>query len=739
MLRKIAKGAAAIIGVIVGLLGISATWAANTPVPIDLFIPAEASGTGSVAAPSTISGLLREWPEMNTPSVNEVTDMRVELGRQLFFDPILSQNDDMSCATCHHPDRGFSNGEMTGRTGRNVPTLWNVGYATFLQWDGSMDSLESQALTPLTHADEMAADLDMMAGELQNIAAYREMFDEAYGGEISAETVTYALAAFQRTLNTRLSPFDRYAQGDRDALTPEQRRGLALFRSGATRCFECHAAPTFADDTFRVIGVPSNDLGRAGVSADGMEGAFKVPTLRNIALTAPYMHDGSMETLAEVVEFYADGGGRAHDRTGIDPFVSGFELSEQEKEDMVAFLYALTDESSLPAIPGTALSGLSSIVRYNNPDRRTVLRFNTARTGGYARPDRDPMTITISPSDDVQAKVDDALPGDTILFEYGIYNERVATDVNGLTIEGIPNGAGEYPIFDGQGTIPEAFIASGSDFKIGKLHVRNYADNGILVEGAKNVHIYDVISEDTGTYGIYPTKSTNVLVERVVASGVNDAAIYAGQCRDVVIRDSEVFGSVLGIELENTLNGVAYNNYAHGNSLGIFVVVLPQLTAKISRNTQIYDNVVVNNNIPNFADEGMAAALVPPGVGILSLAADDVEIYNNEVRDHRTAGVAIFSLTTGYDINEIDVGPNPENNYIHDNTYSNNGYDPVEFVANLGVPVGDTLWDGSGWNNRFDEPEADHGFPIIMPSDDWGMRRKRIHWHWLNQIVSLLG
>ncbi len=738
MIRKIGKFLGALFALLVTVFGIGATWAANTPVPIDIPIPDEVSATGSIAALPATSGLLRDFPPMNTPADNQVTDVRAELGRQLFFDPILSADDNVSCATCHHPDRGFSDGEMAGRSGRNVPTLWNVGYAQFLQWDGSMESLESQALTPLTHADEMAADLDEMAQDLTGISAYRDRFDEAYDGEISAETVTYALAAFQRTLVTRLSPFDRYAQGDRDALTPEQRRGLALFRSGATRCFECHAAPTFADNTFRVIGVPSSDPGRAAVSDDGMEGAFKVPTLRNIALSAPYMHDGSMETLEEVVEFYADGGGRAHDRSGIDPFVSGFELSEQEKKDMVAFLHALTDESNLPAVPGTALSGLPAITRYNNPARRTVRSFNTQRTGGYARPAREPMEIIISPGDDVQAKVDDALPGDTILFEYGVYNERVATDVNDLTIEGIPSGTGEYPIFDGRGSLSEAFIASGSDFKIGKLHVRNYTDNGILVEGATNVHVYDVISEDTGTYGIYPTKSTNVLVERVTASGVNDAAIYAGQCRDVIVRDSEVFGSVLGIELENTLNGEIYNNYAHDNSLGIFVVVLPQLTAKISRNTQVYDNLVVNNNIPNFADEGMAAALVPPGVGILSLAADDVEIYNNEINDHRTAGVAIFSLTAGFDTNEIDVGPNPENNYVHNNTYSNNGYDPVDFVADLGIPVGDTLWDGSGWNNRFDEPDAKHGFPLLMPGDNWGMRSKRVHWHFLNALVSLL-
>ena len=169
------------------------------------------------------------------------------------------------------------------------------------------------------------ADPQTMVADVRAIPEYVALFQSAYGlsaDAITPEAVTRALAAFQRTLISDDSPFDRYAAGDFDALSSPQRRGLAIFRSGATRCFECHGAPTFASDTFRVIGVDSDDPGRAGVVADGVFGAFKVPTLRNVALSAPYMHDGSMSTLEEVIDFYRDGGGRAHGFDKVDVFVN---------------------------------------------------------------------------------------------------------------------------------------------------------------------------------------------------------------------------------------------------------------------------------------------------------------------------------------------------------------------------------------------------------------------------------
>lgn len=744
MLRTIGKWLARIALALLALVTAAAVFAAFLPIPTDPLIPDDASGTGSVAVTPSYSGLQRDFPPPNTPPDNPQSAEKIALGRELFFDPLLSAENDKACATCHHPDQGFSNGAPNAgtRNNRNVPTLWNVAYSRYLLWDGSGNTLEQQALTPLTSPDEMAADLDQLTAELAAVPAYVELFDRAFGGgaaAVTAEHIVQALGAFQRSLLSQNSPFDQYAAGNFDALTPQQRRGLMLFRSGATRCFECHGAPTFGQDTFRVVGVPGDDPGRAGVTPDGMRGAFRVPTLRNIALTAPYMHNGSMETLEEVVQFYADGGGRTRGVANVDPFVFGFALTEQEKADLVAFMLALSDESGLPEVPSVAPSGLPTVERLYNPARVAVGFANPVSAGGFARSPRQPRTVTVQPGQSVQAAVDRAMPGDTILIAYGVYHERVAVDLSDITIEGIPNADGAYPVFDGRGVLPEAIIASGNNFAVGRLHMRNFTDNGILVEGVTGVHLYDLITENTGVYGVYPTKSTDVLVERVRASGVIDAAVYAGQCRNVVIRDSVAFDSVIGFELENTLNGEIINSHAYDNSLGILVVVLPQLPAKISRQTRLVGNLLENNNRANDALPGMAAELAPPGVGILLLGADDADVTGNTVRNNRTAGIALFSLTAAYDANEIDVGPNPENNYIYANQYENNGYDPVQSVRDLGIPVGDLIWDGSGWNNRFDEPTARKGFPLLFPGNGWPETIRKVHWQGLNWLVRLLG
>jgi cytochrome c peroxidase len=317
------------------------------------------------------------FPPVVAPSDNLTTPARVELGRQLFFDPVLSAGNTKSCATCHHPDLGFSNGAAVspprpGAPARNVPTLWNAAYNRHLLWDGRSESLEAQAVAPLTLPNEMAATPQEIEAKLRAIPAYVDLFDAAYDGEeqvVTFDYVTRALAAFQRVLLSRNSAFDRFVAGDASALTPQEQRGLALFFSPATACAECHQPPTFAHETFRVVGVPSEDPGRAGVSPTGVRGAFKVPTLRNIALTAPYMHNGSLATLEEVVQFYADGAGRPGGFPSVDPLLKGFDLSEQDKADLVAFLRALTDESELPAVPERTLSGLPTVPRIDSPAR----------------------------------------------------------------------------------------------------------------------------------------------------------------------------------------------------------------------------------------------------------------------------------------------------------------------------------------------------------------------------------
>jgi cytochrome c peroxidase len=313
------------------------------------------------------TGLDRPFP---APAGEPPTPARAALGRLLFFDPVLSEDGSLSCAHCHRPERGFSDGRRTalGRGGRalarNVPTLWNVAFKPRLMWDRRAGSLEEQALIPLLASDEMAADPERLLARLAAIPAYRKGFARAFPGEresLTLRNVTRALAAFERTLVSRASRYDRYAQGERSALSPAERRGLALFRSLNTRCFECHRLPTFEAPLALGIGVPSPDPGVAGVTGEpAQHGLFSVPTLRNVAQTAPYMHDGSLATLAAVVDFYRQGGGRARGVPAerIDGQVRAFSISDAEAAELVAFLTALSDESASPRVPERVPSGL---------------------------------------------------------------------------------------------------------------------------------------------------------------------------------------------------------------------------------------------------------------------------------------------------------------------------------------------------------------------------------------------
>lgn len=735
------------------------------PLPQDELPAPENYGAGASTVEDSITGLVREFPPVSQMAGNPSSPEKIELGRLLFFDPVLSDQNDIACATCHHPDYGFSDGlaRAIGAGGegagpergdgvelsRNTASLWNVAYATSLFWDGRVDSLEYQVLVPLQHTDEMGVmDTETLAAELREIPEYVDLFDQAFGGgenAVTAENVARALASFERSLLSQDSPFDRYAAGELDALTASQRRGFTIFRSAATRCFECHAAPTFATETFRIIGVPdvegqAHDPGRAGVVADGADGAFKVPTLRNIALSGPYMHNGIFATLEEVIDFYAQGGGRAPDSQqieNIDPFVRGFTLSQQETDDLVAFLYALTDESQLPEIPDSVPSGLPVVAALDNPARDEVAAHNIG-SGGQAETG-EPRTLTVQPGESIQDVVDLARPGDTVMIAYGTYHERVVVDFNDITILGIANEDGEWPTLDGQGQLTEAIISSGNNFEVGNLRVVNYTDNGILVEGVTGVHMHDIYAENVGTYGLYPVQSNDVLIQKTEVVGADDAGIYAGQCVNVVVRNNVVHGNVLGIELENTVGGEIYGNYAYDNTNGILIVLLPQLTSQVSLNTVVYDNLVENNNHVNFAEAGTAASLMPSGAGIGIVAADHVEIYDNEIRGNNTAGIGIFSLLVAYDANEVDIGPTPEHIYIHDNVLEGNGSSPDGLIAEMGIPGADVLWDVSGNGVQIDLAEGSTSFPPAVPGSGWPEFIYRIYWRALNFLIGLVG
>ncbi|MCG2592677.1 c-type cytochrome [Ramlibacter sp. XY19] len=279
------------------------------------------------------------------PAENPSTPARVALGKALFFDTRLSGPSGMSCASCHEPTLGWSDGRKTSAVGKDVmtrasPTVLNVGYNTQFTWDGRKKSLEDHAMGPHRHLS--VADYKASAERLGALEGYQKMFAAAYPGEaITQESISKALAVFQRSLVSTDSNFDRWVAGDRTALTPAQYRGFKLFTDPAkANCAACHNGPNFTDNGFHNVGLKSGDVGRyAFRKLDAMKGAFKTPTLRDIENTAPYFHDGSAATLREVVEYYARGGEDASNRS---PDVRKLDLTERDKEDLVAFLRALT-------------------------------------------------------------------------------------------------------------------------------------------------------------------------------------------------------------------------------------------------------------------------------------------------------------------------------------------------------------------------------------------------------------
>ena len=289
--------------------------------------------------------------EIPTAADNPASAERVELGRMLFFDPRLSGSNSVSCANCHNPGLGWTDGLARARSStgrplqRNTPTILNVAFASKLLWDGRADSLEEQALMPIASPEETDQSLVEMIGELKGIAGYQAYFERAFGEQgLNRTNVARALAAFQRTIVATESPFDRWRGGDDSALSESAARGFDVFREKG-RCTKCHDGFNFTDNGFHNIGVRQPygpDLGRFVVlPLANMRGAFKTPTLRDIALTAPYMHNGIYATLEEVVEHYDRGGDvKVHLSEQIVPL----NLTEGEKTDLVEFMRSLTGE-----------------------------------------------------------------------------------------------------------------------------------------------------------------------------------------------------------------------------------------------------------------------------------------------------------------------------------------------------------------------------------------------------------
>ena len=291
------------------------------------------------------------------PEDNHYTQERERLGRLLFFDPRLSGSQQMSCATCHNPGLSWQDGlpKAIGHgmqtLSRRTPTIWNLAWAPALFWDGRAESLEEQALGPITSPQEMNMRLPTLMKKLQAISGYRALFAWAYPGEgISGKTVGKALATFERTLVSGPAPFDSWVAGNTDAISPAAKRGFLLFNTKA-QCAQCHTSWRFTDDSFHDTGLPGEDRGRGQFLPD-IETAqflFKTPTLRNVTQRAPYMHDGSLATLEEVIALYDTGG--SVQRPSLSDHIKPLSLSSQDKHDLIAFLSALTSTERLVTLP----------------------------------------------------------------------------------------------------------------------------------------------------------------------------------------------------------------------------------------------------------------------------------------------------------------------------------------------------------------------------------------------------
>lgn len=334
----------------------------------------------SADPPKMPSFKLEPLPPVAIPEDNPMTPEKIELGRMLYFDPRLAGDSSISCAKCHDPEKGFSNGlQMSDaypgtKHWRHVPTVLNSAYLKQLFWDGRANTLEAQAIGPIAAPIEMNQNYTHLVEKLDNIPEYRARFKKVFNSDITMDNLAKAIAAFERTIVSKPGPVDKFLMGDKTALNDSQKRGMEIF-TGKARCFICHNGPLMTDQSFHTLGVPEieplkteadriatrhffatdqkfpnprtvdYDYGRELITKSASDrGKIKTPSLRELKWTAPYMHNGAFETLDEVVEFFMKGGGEAPNK---DPMLKPFKLTDQEFDDLIAFLEALSSEKPI--------------------------------------------------------------------------------------------------------------------------------------------------------------------------------------------------------------------------------------------------------------------------------------------------------------------------------------------------------------------------------------------------------
>ena len=312
------------------------------------------------------------------PAVRDgFTPQQIDLGRYLFFDPVLSKDGSISCATCHQPEKGFSDGLKTSvgihqtKLKRAAPSLWNVAFNKKFFWDARSTSLEDQMTGPLYSPEEMGTTREQLTQTLNDIDAYQDLFKQAFpeskSDQIELDQIYTAIAAFEASLISLNSRYDQYAHGYHQALNASELEGLNIFRSFVARCAECHTPPLFTNQQVAVIGLaepdgkPLDPGAQTTFNDASLRGAFKVPSLRNIERTAPYTHSGRFSNLKDMIQFYT--AGRGHDvpegeRLHIHWHIWEPQLTDYEMDRLVDFVKTLTDESFLPQTPNKLPSGI---------------------------------------------------------------------------------------------------------------------------------------------------------------------------------------------------------------------------------------------------------------------------------------------------------------------------------------------------------------------------------------------
>ncbi|WP_133407991.1 cytochrome-c peroxidase [Parashewanella tropica] len=289
------------------------------------------------------------------PASNPYSAPKAALGKMLFFDPRLSRNRNLTCASCHNPSFGWEDataravGSQNTQLGRHSPTIINAAWGASFFWDGRAQDLEAQAQGPIEAAVEMNITLPEVVARLKKVKGYQELFREVFGQSgISEQNILKAIATFERTIVSGEAPFDRWVEGDESAISSNAKRGFELF-TGKARCVSCHTGWNFTDNQFHDIGTSFSDEGRFVITNNPVNKyAFKTPSLRNISQRAPYMHDGSMNDLNTVIRHYVK---KTPSRPSLSPLMKSAELSDLEIEQLVAFLKTLTGEDKVITLP----------------------------------------------------------------------------------------------------------------------------------------------------------------------------------------------------------------------------------------------------------------------------------------------------------------------------------------------------------------------------------------------------